>query len=125
MNKIQAISQRMADLRKEMSEMGQESIFDLFKDFFAKHPEITGIQWSQYTPYFNDGEPCVFSVGSDYSITRNLEGEWSEYGEDGDPEISKLLGEVPDEMMLAIFGDHAEIIMSNTGQFEVSECSHD
>lgn len=53
MNKIQAISQRMADLRKEMSELGQESIFDLFKDFFAKHPEITGIQWSQYTPYFN------------------------------------------------------------------------
>jgi len=27
------------------------------------HEEITGIAWTQYTPYFNDGEPCVFSVG--------------------------------------------------------------
>ena len=23
---------------------------------------ITGVQWRQYTPYFNDGETCVFSV---------------------------------------------------------------
>lgn len=31
-----------------------------------KHPEITGIGWTQYTPYFNDGEPCVFRVGDPY-----------------------------------------------------------
>lgn len=30
------------------------------------HPEITGIAWTQYTPYFNDGEPCVFSASDPY-----------------------------------------------------------
>lgn len=30
------------------------------------HPEVTGIAWTQYTPYFNDGDPCVFSVGEPY-----------------------------------------------------------
>lgn len=24
--------------------------------------EITGFGWKQYTPYFNDGDPCVFSA---------------------------------------------------------------
>lgn len=24
---------------------------------------ITSIGWAQYTPYFNDGDPCVFSAG--------------------------------------------------------------
>lgn len=34
-----------------------------FKNFFKKYPEIEAIKWSQYTPYFNDGEPCEFGVG--------------------------------------------------------------
>lgn len=25
-------------------------------------PGVTGLVWDQYTPYFNDGEPCEFSV---------------------------------------------------------------
>lgn len=25
-------------------------------------PSVVAFGWSQYTPYFNDGEPCVFSV---------------------------------------------------------------
>lgn len=30
------------------------------------HPNIMGVGWTQYTPYFNDGDPCVFSVQSAY-----------------------------------------------------------
>lgn len=36
---------------------------DHFKDTVARvlaHEEVTGIAWTQYTPYFNDGEPCIF-----------------------------------------------------------------
>jgi len=25
-------------------------------------PGVEAIRWEQYTPYFNDGEPCVFSI---------------------------------------------------------------
>lgn len=25
-------------------------------------PGVAGVVWEQYTPYFNDGEPCVFTV---------------------------------------------------------------
>jgi hypothetical protein len=40
---------------------------DQFKGMWAALFEgvderIVGISWEQYTPYFNDGEPCTFSV---------------------------------------------------------------
>jgi hypothetical protein len=27
-----------------------------------KHDDFTALRWQQYTPYFNDGDPCVFGV---------------------------------------------------------------
>jgi hypothetical protein len=34
-------------------------------------PTMKAFGWAQYTPYFNDGEPCVFSVGSPWFLTVN------------------------------------------------------
>lgn len=33
-----------------------------FKSFFERFPEVREIVWTQYTPYFNDGDPCTFGV---------------------------------------------------------------
>jgi len=33
-----------------------------FNWFFEKHPRVKMVTWTQYTPYFNDGDECVFSV---------------------------------------------------------------
>jgi hypothetical protein len=46
---------------------------------FATIPGLQRIMWTQYTPYFNDGEPCVFSVGEVY-----FELDWTEGTEHGD-----------------------------------------
>jgi hypothetical protein len=32
-------------------------------------PDIHSFGWRQYTPYFNDGEPCVFSVDNVWYLT--------------------------------------------------------
>ena len=34
----------------------------IFQEFFKAFPEIKMIAWTQYTPYFNDGEACVFDI---------------------------------------------------------------
>lgn len=47
-----------------------EELYPYFQDAFAKG--VTAVTWNQYTPYFNDGEPCEFSVG-DMSVTNNKE----------------------------------------------------
>jgi hypothetical protein len=31
-------------------------------DEIFKHEEVLGVSWRQYTPYFNDGDACIFGV---------------------------------------------------------------
>jgi len=47
-------------VREEMSATEGEFLCDLFAPLFAENPEVVAFQWRQYTPYFNDGDPCAF-----------------------------------------------------------------
>lgn len=38
-------------------------------------PGVTEIRWDQYTPYFNDGEPCVFSARFPTFVVDGVEAE--------------------------------------------------
>jgi hypothetical protein len=42
------------------------------QEFMKEHPEIKALGWTQYTPYFNDGEACVFSMHELYFTTKDL-----------------------------------------------------
>ena len=33
---------------------------------FDRHPVLEFVSWTQYAPYFNDGDPCTFSVHEAY-----------------------------------------------------------
>ena len=48
--------------KKQFQEKARVVFNDEFKSFFERFPEIREIVWTQYTPYFNDGEPCTFCV---------------------------------------------------------------
>ena len=50
-------------LKQTMIEKSKPLIFGLFKDFFEKYDGVVAnVFWTQYTRFFNDGEPCEFSV---------------------------------------------------------------
>ena len=51
-----------AELKRKFQEQAQTLFKDITKEFFDKNPGITGVVWKQYTPYFNDGDTCTFSV---------------------------------------------------------------
>lgn len=40
---------------------GIPTIRELFAPFF-EYPIVQSVEWTQYTPFFNDGDPCEFSV---------------------------------------------------------------
>lgn len=46
----------------KLSEEGEDALKEVFKELFEKHPRLESVTWVQYTPYFNDGDPCYFSV---------------------------------------------------------------
>lgn len=69
MSSSENLKKRLADftnswesLRKKIISDGSELFHDTSKSIFDEIPRLTAIMWMQYTPYFNDGEPCTFTV---------------------------------------------------------------
>lgn len=56
--KVEEFKVQRAALAKQL----QISFGEIVQDFFARNPEFEGILWNQYTPYFNDGDECIFRV---------------------------------------------------------------
>lgn len=131
---------------------------DLFKvavrEFFERVPEVTVIKWAQFTPYFSDGDPCVFSVHSpSFSNTADpdrlsvwgeledeaIEGEWAFDGNYAMPDVIKkdsvklkAVNEFREyfdnpemeDVFEAMFGDHVAITVTRDG-IDISDHEHD
>jgi hypothetical protein len=55
-------------LIKQFQDTAQELFKETTKEFFDGNPGVKAVIWSQYTPYWNDGAECIFSV-NDPSFT--------------------------------------------------------
>lgn len=62
LHNFDVLNGQIAAAKKEMQENSTGLIEQATKIFLDACPEVTGIHWTQYTPYFNDGESCEFSV---------------------------------------------------------------
>ncbi len=119
-----------------------ESVFhDNFMNFFASNPKIYGITWSQYTPYFNDGDTCYFRteemhvLGSEEELEEARNGSSpynfsSTYDLRDKPDMQSVvdflatLDKMPSEVMEGMFGDGVQVVASRDG-FKVFEYEHD
>lgn len=76
------------EYKNKIKEAGEETIKSALTDLFNNNPQLLAIKWDQYTPYFNDGDECVFSVyDPQYLIDLNhldLPKEVDAYYETGD-----------------------------------------
>jgi len=137
----------MAEAREQVKKAGKNAVAALFKHFFATNPDVTGIGWTQYTPHFNDGDPCEFNVhefsyttktGVDFAEVDSIyAGEdddgagWkgtygSQRGRDGEirEAVKAIARAVDDDVFEAAFGDGVMVIATPAG-FHVNEYSHD
>jgi hypothetical protein len=66
MSKLQSAFDQLisdqAELQRKFQTQAQSLFKEITKEFFEKNPGITGVVWTQYTPYFNDGDTCEFRV---------------------------------------------------------------
>jgi hypothetical protein len=127
----------------KLADEGEDAVKELFKEFFDANPKAAAVSWRQYTPYFNDGDPCYFRVGemSLHLHADEDEEEDEDYDPDQgydayslslseDPELKKLgegfdiLVDIPEEVLEYVFGDHVTITATAEG-FEISEYNHD
>lgn len=158
MSDLQAAFNKLIEEQQELQTKFQKTAQALFKEtvkeFFVKNSDVTAIVWTQYTPYFNDGEPCVFGV-NDTTFTNAPDPDniqWGEYcgdeetAADGSPIFawSSWTGSRPidfdtdacnhfetmicssemQDVMKTMFGDHVKVIATPHG-FDVQDYEHD
>jgi len=114
----------------------EENLTKLLKSdlekLFQKHKTVTRIFWNQYTPYFNDGEPCTFrgpyEIAVEFDdgviVSENEEYNWTEEQQTIADEFSFIVN-LDDEFLLTMFGDHAEITITPDMDITVEEYNHD
>jgi len=84
---FKTLQERIEALNAEMQEKSKVLMKEALRDFFEKYDGVVqDIFWNQYTPYFNDGESCEFSV-YDTHITLVSDDE-----DDEDDEGSNIYG---------------------------------
>ena len=63
--RLDKVDKIRSDLKKAEKTASKE-IMDILKKMMTDNPLITGVMWQQYTPSFNDGEPCVFTINGPF-----------------------------------------------------------
>lgn len=71
------------NLQEQMRNKIKANFHELAKTVFNEYPELKSFGWTQYTPYFNDGEECVFSSNHDDPFINGFD-SWTSSDEPGD-----------------------------------------
>jgi hypothetical protein len=140
--------------KKALQETVQNKIIPEIQEIIRQSSLFTGISWNQYTPYFNDGEDCEFSItiGHDWKV--KIGDKWVHIDEDeeGSPILPLLkkhyngkdwvtnlsysqaeadilrkiidLVEPIGDFMKAIFDDHVSVYVDLNG-VETEDYDHD
>jgi hypothetical protein len=136
---LESLAAMKAEYQKRVKEEGEAALKDHFKKFFAETPGLVAVRWRQYTPYFNDGDPCEFSIHGVYGkvgTTKEDSGDYDD-GFESDyslkkthPAEAKALGELEallsgmEDVLQAVLGDHSMITIT-PDNVEIVEYEHD
>jgi len=136
---LKSLQQMKEDYEKAANENAKRVMTVYVREFMQDNPEIKAIGWTQYTPSFNDGDPCVFRFYGTYFSMEEPEGYKDEYYKNANPDdwhyyysskapqdvaekvrdFSKSLGNAEDLMEKA-FGDSSQVIVTQE-KFYISE----
>ncbi len=130
--------------RRAMAEVGRQAITEGSREIFDAFPAVESFGWAQYTHYYNDGDPCVFSVsvGTDaiwINATRYDDAwvygpNWERVGPvaemAGVPKaaweaVAALLGAIDEDAYEEMFGDHVQVTVYRDGHTEAEGYDHD
>jgi hypothetical protein len=122
------------ELQKVLETTGKSAFREKFQTFFDLNPDVVEVRWKQYTPYFNDGDSCIFGVGDPTIKFKDTEEDGGDYG-DGFEEsynsdkkaVFKALQDLnvfDEDICKTIFGDHVRITI-NRKYITVEEYEHE
>lgn len=119
-----------------IKEDGEKILKEVFKEYFVSFPEVEKIYWDQYTPYFNDGDPCTFRVNGfvleyvdpdfdgDTVLNKENKKERKLRIKDINNALDTIEKSIPEDVLEAVFGNHVTISVTKDG-FTIEECDHE
>lgn len=125
--KFRDLKKKIADAKKAASQTAQTLFTEMSADLFDKNPSLVSFSWSQYTPYWNDGDTCTFSANTSYpTVTFTTEdgktvksdenaGETFYVDEDGEPIDGEIEDHTPFEKQMETL---AKRVSKFLGEFE-------
>lgn len=147
-SKLTLLIEEFQVFHAEYKKKAEAAFNEAVQQFFVDNPDVQLITWTQYSPFFNDGDECVFSVnevmctnateeecdnigGYDIELSEEAEqaGKWvhpewkHERDIPGFDELSSFISQNED-LMEELFGNHAQIIITRDG-IQVDEYDHD
>lgn len=128
---LKQIAAKMQDGMAQLREAMKTEFYQSVKELFVRLPTLAAFGWRQYTPYFNDGEECVFHMGEVSILLHNEDNEdWLDNGfyyretEQGhlaiNDAVNEFVNSVPSAEYKHLFGDHVKVIVTKGG-IEVTE----
>lgn len=144
---IDNLAKAREEYEKQKKSLGEDAIKAMCETFSAFLDKGLYIEWEQYTPYFNDGDACTFSVNEpqlykhlcddecDDPICFNVQefympldhSECNEFNLDEKKcrDLYKLFNSLPTDFFEFVFGDHVKIRINHDGSYDISESHHD
>jgi hypothetical protein len=140
-NQFSDLTNELKELKARMVARGKEVFKEEAVKIFENDPTLESFSWTQYTPYWCDGEPCYFGVNDYLTVEFN---DGTEPLEDWDDHSAKyadqqdvtseqvesanaahaLVSLIPEEVMEDIFGDHVKVTVYKD-KIEVDEYDHE
>lgn len=114
---LKAINDEMDALREKNTKKFLDILKRGFAECFEKFPELKSFSWTQYTPYFNDGDSCVFGVGEVDEVNEESIYECDEDGWQSEvaAAVNALINNVDQDIMEQQYGDHVRVIVKKRG----------
>jgi hypothetical protein len=148
------LKDQIAELQRQFKTQAAMLFAAESKQVFEQFPTLRSFRWTQYTPYWCDGDTCEFGVHMDYDLTITMEkdGQEERFDEmspsstkrqiesgttwDDKPfvpgaehwatvAIGDFTKQFDDSLMKELFGDHVEVTVFHTGQVQIGEHEHD
>jgi len=129
--------------KKVLQDQAKSLFLEASKELFDEFPELVSFGWEQYAPYFNDGDPCVFSVHADYPTINGYDTRRDRFVDNDEQEeteptaameslfkkvktpIAKLINTLPYDIMQEVFGDDLRVTITREGKVIDGETNHD
>lgn len=79
LNNFDELNNKIQEAYREMRKNSEGLIGEACRQFLTENPDIKRVHWTQYTPYFNDGEACEFGVNEICFLLKDDDDEDSFY----------------------------------------------